>query len=304
MNLKDIEYMIKIAEKKKFSTAAKELYITQPALSQTIQKLENELNVKLFARKRNGVILTDAGRLFLQDAQTILYHLECLKRNMQNAGSLEVRTLRIGIAPLLSQFYFASPLIMYQKKYPNIELSIVEDLFDPLFEELLADRVDLLFVALPDEKGSFEFEPILTEEIFLAVPKEHPMNQWTIPTADGYAHANLQDFKNDSFIMVNVGQSLRTMGIDACRRAGFEPKIVFETGYINTANSLVSAGIGVSFIPYMIFSTRKNNGGNIYYHIDGAEMHWNIAVVYKDRNTLPFAAKEFIQILKECYATL
>ena len=115
MNLKDIEYMIKIAEKKNFSTAAKELYITQPALSQTIQKLENELNAKLFARKRNGVILTDAGRLFLQEAQTILYHLECLKRNMQNAGSLEVRTLRIGIAPLLSQFYFASPLIMYQK---------------------------------------------------------------------------------------------------------------------------------------------------------------------------------------------
>ena len=74
MNLNDIEYVVKIAETKKFTTSAEELYITQSALSQAIKKLEKELGVTLFARKRSEVILTDAGRLFLEDAQVILSH--------------------------------------------------------------------------------------------------------------------------------------------------------------------------------------------------------------------------------------
>lgn len=304
MNLNDIEYVVKIAETKKFTTAAEELYITQSALSQAIKKLEKELGVTLFARKRSEVILTDAGRLFLEDAQVILSHTEHLQHQLNSLCDMETGTLRIGIAPIISQFYLGRPLAAFRKKYPNIKIVIYEDLNEPLEKLLFSGKVDMLLVSLPLTDTQLECIPLINEETFLAIPNDHPMNKIIPPGPDGYGHVRMQDFKDDSYIMVNPEQHTYLMGMDACHRAGFEPDIVFQTDYINTANAMVSAGIGISFVPYMVFSTRNDNGGNMYYHIDNAEMTKTIGVMYENQMLLSLAAKEFINILKEYYQSI
>ena len=129
----------------------------------------------------------------------------------------------------------------------------------------------------------------------------HPINGLITPGEDGFCHINMNHFRNDPFIMLRPGQRLRTIGIEVCHLANFEPNIVFETSYINTANALVSAGVGISFIPYMIFATRNENGGNVYYHIDGIDTRRTLVVAYEKKESLTPAAKEFIKILLECY---
>ena len=92
-------------------------------------------------------------------------------------------------------------------------------------------------------------------------------------------------------------------GMSACRAAGFEPRIVFETGYVDSANVLVGAGIGISFIPYMIFSTRLDNKGTVYYHINGINATRNLVAAYEDSSLLSHAAQAFIRITRETLQT-
>ena len=99
--------------------------------------------------------------------------------------------------------------------------------------------------------------------------------------------------------MLYPGQRLRQLGTDACRAAGFEPHIVFETSYVDSANALVATGIGVSFVPYMIFATRKDNGGVVYYHINGINATRNLVAAYEDASQLSPAAKAFIRITRD-----
>lgn len=301
MQLRDIEYVVMIAEKKKFSLAAEALYISQPALSQAIQKLENELGVSLFARKRTEVILTNAGQLFLKDALKILEHSNHIKNEMNKIINLETGKLTIGITPLFGQFYFSGPYINFHNIYPQIDITIVEDISENLERQLSMGQIDFILVPLPIQNTNFKYETIVSEETFLALPKNHPINGLLPPGDDGFCHIDMSYFRNDLFIMLKPGHRLRTIGIEACHMANFEPNIVLETGYINTANALVSAGVGISFIPYMIFATRNDNGGNVYCHIDGIDTKRTLVVAYEKKETLSPIAKEFIKILLEYY---
>lgn len=301
MQLRDIEYVVTIAEKKKFSLAAEALFISQPALSQAIQKLEAELGVSLFTRKRTEAILTEAGRLFVEDGRKILEHSTHIKKQMHKIQNLEAGKLTIGITPLFGQFYFSDPYIKFRKIYPHIDITIMEDISESLERQLSMGKFDFILLPLPIRNTHFDYLTVVSEETFLALPKKHPINGLIPPGKDGYCHITMHHFRHDPFIMLRPGQRLRTIGMEACRLADFEPDIVFETSYINTANALVSAGLGISFIPYMIFSTRNDNGGNVYYHIDGMDTRRTLVAAYEKGGTLTPAAKAFIKILLECY---
>lgn len=106
---------------------------------------------------------------------------------------------------------------------------------------------------LPFVSNKFQYEEMVSEETFLAVPSDHRINRIMphIPAGE-FGRVDMAFFREDAFIMLYPGQRLRELGMDACRAAGFEPNIVFETSYVDSANALVAAGIGISFIPYMI----------------------------------------------------
>ena len=300
MQLRDIEYMVTIADKQSFSQAAEALFISQPALSQSIKRLEEEIGVALFARKRKKVLLTRAGELFLQDARQILQLSSHLRTQMENVQSLKQCSLCIGMTPLFGRFYFAQAYNTFHALYPNVVITVQEQTSIALEHPLAAGKIDLALMPLPFVSNKFQYEEMVSEETFLAVPSDHRINRIMphIPAGE-FGRVDMAFFREDAFIMLYPGQRLRELGMDACRDAGFEPNIVFETSYVDSANALVAAGIGISFIPYMIFATRSDNGGAVYYHINGLNATRNLVAAYEDLHQLSPAAKAFIRIARD-----
>ncbi len=300
MQLRDIQYVVTIADTQSFSRAAEALYISQPALSQSIKRLEADLGVTLFARKRKRVLLTRAGELFLQDARQILQLSSHITAQMENLHALKQGRLHIGMTPLFGRFYFASAYNAFHTLYPGVEITVHEATSISLERLLAAGKIDIALMPLPFADDTFQYEEMVSEETFLAVPPDHHINSLMPPMSEGeFGRVDMGLFRDDDFIMLYPGQRLRQLGVDACRAAGFEPHIVFETSYVDSANALVATGIGVSFVPYMIFATRKDNGGVVYYHINGINATRNLVAAYEDAAQLSPAAKAFIRITRD-----
>ncbi|HPK15922.1 MAG TPA: LysR family transcriptional regulator [Clostridia bacterium] len=300
MQLRDIQYVVTIADKRSFSQAAEALYVSQPALSQAIKRLEAEIGTALFSRKRKKVFLTRAGEIFLHDAKQILQLSNHLLIQMENIHSLKQGSLHIGMTPLFGRFYFAQPYKAFHALYPGVDISVHETSSIALERLLAAGTIDIALIPLPLENKSFQYEEIVSEETFLAVPADHRINRLIPRMSPGeFGTVDMAFFCKDDFIMLNPGQRLRELGMDACRAAGFEPHIVFETMNVDSANALVAAGIGISFIPYMIFTTRSDNGGAVYYHINGINATRNLVAAYEDDSKLSNAAKAFIRITRD-----
>lgn len=301
MQLRDIEYVVTIAECGSFSKAAEKLYISQPALSQSIKRLETELGVSLFARKRGSIVLTHPGIHFLADARQIMQLSGHIRKQMSVFQGVEQGELNIGFTPLFGRYYFAEAYRRFHNEHPGIEVNAFENRSDILEEMIASGGIDLALLPLPMLNQDLSCETILSEETFLAVPASHPINGLVKKEPDGFGRINMEYFKDDDFILLHSGQRLRKLGMEACRAAGFEPHIAFETGYVDTANALVSAGVGVSFIPYMIFSTRNNNGGNEYYHINGINAERIMVAAYDKSVPLSPAATAFMETMKKLY---
>ena len=300
MQLRDIQYVVTIAEKKSFSRAAESLYTSQPALSQAVKRLETELGIGLFARKRGKVTLTKAGELFVQDGQQILNLSSHIVRQMEDVQTLKQGSLHIGMTPLFGRFYFAETYHVFHQLYPGVSITIWEESSSTLENLVTSGKVDLALLPLPLTDESLTFEQVVSEETFLAVPADHRINKlMPRPAAGEFGRVDMEFFRDDDFILLFPGQRLRSLGMEACRAAGFEPRVVFETHYIDAANALVAAGVGISFVPYMIFTTRADNGGAVYYHINGINATRNLVAAYGKDGQLPHAAREFIRILRE-----
>jgi len=300
MQLREIQYVVTIADKSSFSQAAEELYVSQPALSQAIKRLEDELGVVLFARKRGKVALTRAGELFLQDGRQILKLSSHIAKQMDDVLTLKQGNLHIGMTPLFGRFYFAQAYSVFHKLYPGVSINVSEDSSVALEDQLATGKVDVALLPLPLANENFVYEQLMSEETFLAVPGDHRINRlMPRPPAGEFGRVDMAFFRDDDFIMLYPGQRLRGLGMDACRAAGFEPRIVFETHYIDSANALVAAGVGISFVPYMIFASRAGNGGAVYYHISGIHATRNLVAAYGKGDRISHAAKEFIRILQE-----
>jgi LysR family hydrogen peroxide-inducible transcriptional activator len=298
MQLRDIEYVVAIATHKSFSKAAESLYITQPALSLGIKRLEEKCGFKLFDRKRSETTLTREGEIFLQNAHLIVQLLDQLKSQMKDIQTLRGGKLTIGVTSLFARFYFADTFKLFKTLYPDITILVSENSSTGIEQSLTAGVIDLALMPLPFSAGEFEHEELVSEETFLAVPPTYPSTPSMTENPLEYGTVSLSDFKSAAFILQTQGQRLREIASQACRDAGFTPTIVFETQSVDAANALVAVGIGVSLIPSMIFKTRKNNHGVRYYHIDDVNVSRRIVAAFNDRKSLSPAAQAFINVAK------
>ena len=177
MQLRDIQYVIAAAEAGSFSKAALVVHVSQPALSQMIQRLEDELGVKLFIRKSNKVILTEEGAIFCEEGREILNRSQHLISRMREFKELTQGKLSIAIAPFYQKNFLLPFLAEFRKKYPGIMVQVV-DAFSNYSEELLMNgEVDLALVMLPFHSGTIRYEPLYREQIYLAVPKHSDVSE-------------------------------------------------------------------------------------------------------------------------------
>lgn len=301
MQMREIEYIAAVSELGSFSKAAEKLFVSQPALSQSVQRLEDKLGVKLLNRASAPITLTDAGRQFMEQGYEILSARDMIYKKMTDMKDMVSGSLTIGISQFYGKYYISRLLPLFNKQYPGIKVHITEEISSVLETMILQGRIDFGIFSLPIGNPKIHSETIFEEELLFAVPNHHPMLQRAKPARSGaLPKVELAHFKDDDFIMVKEGQRLHTIGMELCRKAGFEPKIVFESRNTETVNAFIAGGMGVGFIPEAIRKYSLPEHRANYFHLKGMQTSRSFVAAYNGDGYLSRAAKACIAFAKEC----
>jgi LysR family hydrogen peroxide-inducible transcriptional activator len=302
LQLRDIQYVVTVAKELSFSKAAQKLFISQPALSQCIKKLERELNTPLFIRENNTVKLTSAGELFIKDGSEIINMSMRLKQGISNIANTMEENLRIGISPFYSNHYLPRIIPAFSRQYPSVKLDITEKHSVILEQLIINDEVDFCMIPLPITQKEIEYRPIYQEQILFAMPKNHVLNGYLTPAmSTGLPFIDLQLVKHEPFVFLKKEQKFTSMGLRLCSEAGFTPNIVFETMNWDTVNALVATGMGVGFVPEILVGSSYLGEKPSYCRIMAENTTRSYVVAFKKGRNLSATALHFIRVAKNSF---
>jgi LysR family hydrogen peroxide-inducible transcriptional activator len=250
MELHQLRYFCAIVDTGSFSRAAQQTHVSQPALSQQIRKLEDELGARLFDRLGRAVRLTELGRTFLPRARSVLRELAAARSDVVERKASISGPLSVGVIPTVAPYLLPPILAGFTRKYPLARVSVVEEITPRLLERLRAGTLDLAVVALPLEVRSQEFEsrPLAVEKLYAVLPARHQLAR--------RKELSLGELRHDPFLLLRDGHCFRETAVAACKRARLKPRISFEGGQFSSVLSMVTAGLGVSIVPAMAVEKR------------------------------------------------
>jgi DNA-binding transcriptional LysR family regulator len=288
MELRHIRYFITVAEELHFSRAAERLHIAQPPLSQQIQQLEAELGVELFHRKtKRQVQLTEAGRVFLQEAYQLLERLESAIQVTQRTGRGEIGQLRVGfVSPAI---YSVLPVILqeFRQRFPDVEL-VLQELTTAEQEQALRDRrIDVGFVYLPLADSDLSYLCIQKETLMVALHQTHHLAQ-----QEAIA---IQSLANEPFILFprHLGVGLYDGIMALCELGSFTPKIAQEAIQMQTIIGLVATGMGVAIVPSSLQNLHRT--GLVYRGIAHPTPLIETAIVWCEQEESPIV-RQFLKV--------
>jgi DNA-binding transcriptional LysR family regulator len=245
MELRYLKYFVTVAERQNFTRAAEQLHVAQPAISQQIKPLEEELGVSLLHRTKRSVKLTAAGNAFLSEAREILAHAELSKQIARRAARGETGSLAIGCVGAAASGFLPKLIQSYRKKFPLVRVHLFELTPEQQLQAFAREKIDVGFtrpLAAADEKN-FTQARIYRDRLMLAVPETHALAK--------AGKVRLEKFAGEDFVMFKRSEApkLADAMTQLCAKAGFTPQVVSELPMIQTMLMAVAAGIGVALVP-------------------------------------------------------
>lgn len=294
MDLNKFEYILCVAEEKSFTKAASKLYISQPALSQYVASLEEQLKVKLFDRSVTPLKLTLGGEIFIKKALEILQLKKELWRELHDISSNLVGNISIGISPNRSLYllpYFFKEL---KDKFPNIKVEIIERNSKELEKGVLDGMIDIAIISLPLTSLELEYIKFFEEELFLISSKERDYSNKLKENIVAF-----ELLKNENFILLKEKQKLRTLVEVIFLKNNFIPKIYLETESQECVLEMISLNMGIGFTSNMILNNSKWKEKFNKYSLKENNFKRDFAIVFKKGKKLNNVEKEFINIIQE-----
>lgn len=307
MDFRQLEYILKVAEERSFSKAAQKLFIAQPSLSQYIHKIELELGVQLFDRSITPLKLTFAGELYVETAKRILDLKDQLYHQIEDIANFRKGRITIGLSPFRSTYIMPKVLPFFYEKFPGIEVILFEGTSNELENLAMKGTTDLTLMTSPIQQNNFDFETIMSEEILVVLPPNHPLqNKVHYKTNDKSIRPliNLKELRDESFILLKKDQKLHKIATYLCEQAGFSPRIILESESIEAAHALVTAGMGITFVPDTLTLFREAPPYPLYCSLEEARPTRDLVVAYRKGRYLSVAAKEFIANTKAIFSNL
>jgi LysR family hydrogen peroxide-inducible transcriptional activator len=269
MDLDQLRYFLRVADRQNFTRAAEDLSISQSALSRSIQKLEEELGQPVFERKTRSVSLTDAGTLLQARAQQVLTILEDTKAEITDDG--QSGRVRVGAIPTIAPYFLPGVLRQFSRAYPKATLIVQEHTTDALLKSCTQGEIDLAILALPVPARYLEFEELFEEELLLVLPPDHPLvakEKIRIKDVDAYP-----------FVLLDEAHCLSDTIVTFCRQRSFQPVAVERTSQLAMVQELVSLSHGVSMIPAMARECDQSDR-RVYRSFSGQKPTRTVAVVW------------------------
>ncbi|HHY73392.1 MAG TPA: LysR family transcriptional regulator [Bacillus bacterium] len=241
MEWHQINYFQTVAKTQHITRAAEQLSISQPALSRSIAKLEDELGVKLFDRKGRNIYLNRYGKMFLKRVEQSIEQIEIGRQEIMDEVHPNHGTISLAFLPSQGISFVPDMLSAYRGMYPNVKFLLHQASNEEILKQVKSRKVDLALLMLLQDEQEILWQPLLTEQLFLIVS----VNHWL---AD-YNKVDLKMIKDEPFISFKKGYGLQTIIQNFCLKAGLTPDIVFEGEDIGTVSGLVGAQLGVSLVP-------------------------------------------------------
>ncbi|MDO3409664.1 LysR family transcriptional regulator [Saccharibacillus sp. CPCC 101409] len=296
MELRQLQYALMIAAERNFSRAAEKLHIAQPSLSQQLSKLEKELGVLLFQRNTSTVELTHAGMEFMKRAQRIVDEMEILRVEMEDISQLRKGRITVGSMPITGSHLLPHVLPAFRTDYPGIDVTLLEDTSHNLERLTASGKSDISLLSLPLNEPTLDYEPIADEPIDLAVPPGHrlALRSGSYPLAG----VSMRELEHEPFIILKQGQGFRKIVLDLCREAGYEPHVVFESSNMETLQSLVAAGMGVTLVPRFVARAKRSELLPVYLPLADPVPSRTLVIAYRRGRSLSKAAEAFTDTLR------
>jgi DNA-binding transcriptional LysR family regulator len=289
MDIKHLQYFIEVANFNSFSLAANHLFITQPTISKMIKNLEIELGVALFDRSRKKLILTDAGRIILEQAKLIDKAFNNLESELDNLTGLKKGHIRIGLPPIFDAHYFLKIVGSFHEKYPGITFQLVEDGSKKIEEDVGNNLLDVGIIVLPTKNDIFNHFAFMEEDLKLILHPTHPLAK--------RKEVDLAELANESFILFNKDFVLNDRIILSCNNAGFNPHIISESSQQSFIVEMVASKFGVSLLPESVCHNLNKIVKSV--KVVNPTISWNLAIIWGKNQYLSYAAKEWLQFTKE-----
>lgn len=238
MELERLTFFFRVAESGSFSEAAEALYTTQSSVSKQIARLERDLGAQLFERRHRKAVLTPAGERLLPEARALMEQYE----RMLKAVRYQPALLHIAVLPVLGYYGFSERLRAFTERHPEIKILLSEEDNATLKMLSAGKQCD---AAIYRTETTEELQPhsitLGTDELALLVWEGHPLAHLKEPVP-------LKEFSEERFLLLNAGTDLRGQSIRLCRRAGFEPRVVYTGASGETIAGLVKEKMGVAMI--------------------------------------------------------
>ena len=304
MDLKQLEYILKIAEEKNITHAAEKLFITQSALNQQLLKLEKELGCPLFYRSRTDWRPTPAGEIYLNAAKQILVLKKEAYNQIYDLTEYQKNTLRIGFTPGRGINMFSQVYPHFHERFPQTRIEPNELSVRKQQELLLSGNLDLGFMTLlPDqERPGLSYQTIDEEELLLAVPSRLA-NILSLPdsSSGSFSICDLTILKEEPFVLIHKKSTARDLVDSLFQAAGFVPQILFETASNQTILSMIRAEICCGILPaYYVDPTFPEV---TYYRLPSHPL-WNITATHRKDAYITKAANEFISLAAGYFKTV
>lgn len=286
MELRTLRAFVEVVRQGGFTQAAKEVCLTQSAVSKAVRQLEDELGVTLLDRNGHKSSMTDAGEIVFQRALRILAEQSDLKTELAELQGLTKGVLRLGLPPIGSDALFAPLFAIYRRLYPGIDIHLVEHGSKKLEDMVRNGEVDLGASLLPAPE-EFDWQNVREEPMDVLIPASHPLaNEPTIALAD---------LQHMPFILFDTAFALNPIILNACHSQGFTPAIAARSSQINFIIELVYAGLGVGFLPRLIAEQRARHGVKHITLRDPA-ISWDMAWIWRRGAYLPHAVRAWLEL--------
>jgi DNA-binding transcriptional LysR family regulator len=288
MDIRQLSYFIEVAKQKSFTRASKVLHLSQPSLSKMVKSLEDELEVTLIDRSARQIELTDAGEIVFTHGQRIVESLGELSSLLYDTMHLKKGNVKIGLPPLIGVLFFPGIIKGFRDLYPEITIQLVEHGSHKVTQSVEEGTLDFGVVVLPVDEEKFTVVPFVYEKLMLFVHESHPLA--------AKREVAMKDLQPESFILFSEDFTLHGRIIQACRNAGFEPKIAYESSQWDFIGEMVSQELGISIFPESI--AKKVNPNHIKaIPIADSPISWELGVILKKEKYVSYAAREFISYI-------
>ena len=241
MNLRELEYLVALAEQRNFHRAAEVCNASQPTLSAQIRKLEEELGVTLFERSSRGLILTQAGEAAVRRARIILHEVTQLRDEAAGHCADGTRRLHLGVFPTLGPYLLPHIVPQFMRHFPSMEILLTEEKSTILLQRLIDGQIDAALLALPVEDPQVTGQKLFCEPFHLAVPSVHVLAGQDRLSADALSGQRL--------MLLEEGHCLRDQALTLCRRYGAHEYDGFRGTSLETLRQMVVAGMGLTLLP-------------------------------------------------------